>query len=176
MDHSFRRFLQKDLRVLNQREEQDLQRKLDLLDKQHRFTLRLLQQRREALVKEKRRVVMVKTCEPKATVNIAMREIRAQTSERSCRLLSAEEEQRSVSAPVRRRGNIHSSISLLQMKNIARIDKISEKERALQKQRDREEGERKRRVQMEETHSRVTEFIQRLRDRKHQEEEQEKPP
>ncbi|KAJ4939443.1 hypothetical protein JOQ06_028892 [Pogonophryne albipinna] len=79
MDQSSRSFLQKDLKVLNEREEKELQRKLELLDKQHRFTLRILQKRREALMKEKRRVVMVKICEPKATGNIAMREIRAQT-------------------------------------------------------------------------------------------------
>lgn len=75
MDLYRRPALQRKLRVLNQKEDRDLQCKLDLLDQQYRYTCRMLQQRRDSLIKQQRRVVMVKVCEPKATVNIAMKEI-----------------------------------------------------------------------------------------------------
>lgn len=77
MDQSVRRpdVLQRNLRVLNQKEDRNLQQKLKMLDKQYRYTHKMLQQRRDMLMKEQRRVVMVKNCEPKATVNVAMREI-----------------------------------------------------------------------------------------------------
>lgn len=76
MDHIYRRpELQRVLRVLNQKEDRDLQRKLIMLDKQHRYTQKMLQQRRDKLINEARRMVMVQVCEPKATVSIAMKEI-----------------------------------------------------------------------------------------------------
>lgn len=198
MDHSFRRrdVLQRNLRVLNQKEDRTLQQKLYMLDKQHRYTHKMLQQRRELLLREHRRVVMVKVCEPKATVNIAMKEIEehqiaavhcrgVQTSEgrRFCPSESPvdaegsepEEQSRSISAPpppttnptgpVRRRGTIQSSVSLMQMKNIATIDSISEKELAMRQQRAREELERLRQFQREALQNRVAAFIERLKDR-----------
>lgn len=199
MDHSFRRrdVLQRNLRVLNQKEDRTLQQKLHMLDKQHRYTHKMLQQRRELLLREHSRVVMVKVCEPKATVNIAMKEIEqhqiaavhcrgVQTSEgrRFCPSESPveaegsepEEQSRSISAPpppsstnpagpVRRRGTIQSSVSLMQMKNIATIDSISEKELAMRQQRAREEVERLRQFQREALQNRVAAFIERLKDR-----------
>lgn len=198
MDHSFRRrdVLERNLRVLNQKEDRTLQQKLYMLDKQHRYTHKMLQQRRELLLREHRRVVMVKVCEPKATVNIAMKEIEehqiaavhgrgVQTSEgrRFCPSESPvdaegsepEEQCRSISAPpppstnpagpVRRRGTIQSSVSLVQMKNIATIDSISEKELAMRQQRAREELERLRQFQKEALQNRVAAFIETLKDR-----------
>lgn len=197
MDQSLRRagVLQKDLRVLNQKEDRDLQHKLDMLDKQYRYTRKMLQQRRDSLIKEKRKVVMVKVCEPKATVNIAMEEIGEhnnaethfrglQTSD-SRRLYSSKsqshnnesalvEQSRSISAPppsvkpassVRHRGNIQSSLSLMQMKNIATIDSISEKELTRQQQKAQEEMERLRQFQRETLHKRVLAFIEMLKDK-----------
>lgn len=198
MDHSFRRrdVLQRNLRVLNQKEDRTLQQKLYMLDKQHRYTHKMLQQRRELLLREHRRVVMVKVCEPKATVNIAMKEIEehqiaavhcrdVQTCEgrRFCPSESPvdaegsepEEQSRSISVPpppstnparpVRRRGTIQSSVSLMQMKNIATIDSISEKELAMRQQRAREELEKLRQFQREALQNRVAAFIERLKDR-----------
>lgn len=197
MDESLRRagVLQRDLRVLNQKEDRDLQHKLNMLDKQYRYTCKMLQQRRDLLINEQRRVVMVKVCEPKATVNIAMKEIgehnNAETHFRDIktshgrRLYSSKsqyydkgselvEQSRSTSAPlpsvkptssVRHRGNIQSSLSLMQMKNIATIDSISEKELARQQQKAREEMERLRQFQSETLHSRVAAFVEQLKDK-----------
>lgn len=196
MDHSFRRrdVLQRKLRVLNQKEDRTLQQKLYMLDKQHRYTHKMLQQRQELLLREHRRVVMVKVCEPKATVNIAMKEIEehqiaavhcrgVRTSEgrRFCPSESPvdgsepEERSRSISAPplppndpagqVRRRGTIQSSVSLMQMKNIATIDSISEKELVMRQQKAQEELERLRQFQREALQNRVAAFIERLKDR-----------
>ncbi|XP_035850455.1 uncharacterized protein LOC118493727 [Sander lucioperca] len=189
MDQSFRRasVLQRDLKVLNQKEDRDLQHKLNMLDKQYRYTRKMLQQRRESLINKQRRVVMVKVVEPKATVNIAMKEIREhkfQTSDgrrsysstsqypnKGCELV---EPSRSTSAPppsvkptspVRRRGYIQSSVSLMQMKNIATIDSISEKELARQQQKAREEMERLRQFQRETLHKRVAAFIEILKEK-----------
>lgn len=198
MDQSFRRpdVLQRNLRVLNQKEDRNLQQKLNMLDKQYRYTHKMLQQRRDSLMKEQRRVVMVKVCEPQATVNVAMKEIGEhqnaethfrdiQTSE-GRRFYSSKsqyhnkgselvEQNRSISAPpppsvkptssVRHRGNIQSSVSLMQMKKIATIDSISEKELARQQQKAREEMERLRRFQKETLHKRVAAFIEKLKDK-----------
>ncbi|GAA6223259.1 uncharacterized protein LOC108886743 [Lates japonicus] len=186
---------QRELRALNQKEDRDLRHKLNMLDKQYRYTRKMLQQRRDSLMNEQRRVVMVKVCEPKATVNIAMKEIgehknteehfRGIHTSDGRRLHSSKPqhhskgsvpvEQRSISAPppssvkptspVRHRGNIQSNVSLLQMKNIATIDSISEKELVRQQQKAREELERVRQLQKETLHKRVTAFIESLKDK-----------
>lgn len=197
MDQSFRShdMLRRNLRVLNQKEDRTLQQKLYMLEKEHRYTHKKLQQRWEQLMREHRRVVMVKTCEPKAIVNIAMREIkRHQTAERHYRGIQTsegtrfcsikspsdtegselEEQSRSISAPppstkpgvpVRRRSTIQSSVSLMQMKNIATIDSISEKELAKRQLRTREELERLKQFQKEVLQKRVLTFIESLKDK-----------
>lgn len=197
MDQSFRRYdvLQRNLRVLNQKEERDLQQKLNMLDKQYRHTRKILRQRTDSLLKQQRQVTIVKVCEPKATVGIAMKEIgehndaemhlrgiqtlegrRSYSSKSQYPIQESEpvEQSRSISAPplsakpassVRHTGNIQSRLSLMQMKNIATIDSISEKELARQQQKAREELERLRQLQREALHKRVTAFIEKLRDK-----------
>lgn len=181
--------LKRNLKVLNQKEERELQRRLTMLDKQYRYTLKRLQQRRDSLMNEHRRVVMVKVCEPKATVNIAMKDIweykntemgfrSPQTSEGRRMFSSREkhqvEQNRSISAPpasvkaattARHRSDIRSSLSVRQMKNIAAIDSISEKELARRRQRAREETEKLRGFQMETLHQRVAAFIDQIKDK-----------
>ncbi|CAG5866734.1 unnamed protein product [Menidia menidia] len=173
------------LKVLNQKEDRDLQRKLKTLDKQHSYSRRTLQLRRERLVAEERRVMMVKLCQPKATLNIALKEIRehevaASHFRRSIHTSGGAlpsntplyptkgsgpaEHSRSVSAPPTRR-NFQSSVSFVQMKNIATIDSISEKEVARRRQKARDDMERRKQLQWETLHKRVAAFIQRLRDK-----------
>ncbi|CAK6974079.1 uncharacterized protein LOC108886743 [Scomber scombrus] len=196
MDRLYRRpVLQRELRVLNQKEDRDLQHKLDMLDKQHRYTCKMLQQRRDLLIKEVRRVAVVKVCEAKATIGIAMKEIgqrkNAETHFRGVhtsdgrRLFSSKnqsddhgcepvEPSRSISAPppsvktsssVRHRRKVRSNLSLMQMKNIAAIDSISEKELARQQQKAREEVEQQRQFQREALRERVAAFIENLKDK-----------
>lgn len=186
--------LQRNLRVLNQKEDRNLQQKLNTLEKQYRYTHKMLQQRRDWLMREHRRVMLVKICEPKATVNIAMKEIgeqqrvemrfrASQTSEgrrffpskRRTEGSKQVERGRSISAPlpppgtpaspVRRRGYIQSSLSLLQMKNIANIDSISEKELARQQREAQEELERIRELQRKMLQKKVTGLIEMLKDK-----------
>lgn len=196
MDHIYRRpELQRVLRVLNQKEDRDLQRKLIMLDKQHRYTQKMLQQRRDKLINEARRMVMVQVCEPKATVSIAMKEIaeyernadanfsraiytsagRLRPSKSSYEGSKLVEQGRSISAPppstkstssVRHKGKVQSNLSLMQMKQIATIDSISEKELARQQQKAQEEMERLRLLQREMLHKKVMEFIEKLKDKK----------
>ena len=186
--------LQRNLRVQNQKEDSSLQQKLNMLEKQYRYTHKMLQQRRDLLTREHRRVTLVKICEPKATVNIAMREIgeqqraamhlrSSQTSE-GRRFYSSKyhnegsnqvEGGRSISAPlpspvkpaspVRRRGYMQSSVSLMQMKNIANIDSISEKELARQQRETWEEMEKRKELQREMLQKKVTAFIEMLKDK-----------
>lgn len=195
MDEIYRSsVMQRELRVLNQKEDRDFKHKLNMLDKQYRYTRKILQQRRDSLIKEQRKVVMVKICESKATVNIAMKEIdehlTADTHFRGIhtsdgrlysnkyqdhskgseqleprRWTSAQHPSVKATSSVRRRGTIQSSLSLMQMKNIAAIDSISEKELAKQQQKAREEMERLRQLQRETLHNRVTAFIESLKDK-----------
>lgn len=197
MDQNLRKpdALQRNLRVLNQKEDRNLQQKLAMLEKQYKYSHKMLQQRTDSLMKEQRRVVMVKVCEPKATVNLAMKEIgehqKAETHFRDIqtsegrRFLSRKspnhnegskqvEPSRSISAPpqtvkpagtVRHRGGIQCSVSLMQMKKIATIDSISEKELTKQQQRAWEEMERLRQLQRETLHNRVAAFIEKLQDK-----------
>lgn len=186
--------LQRNLRVLNKKEDRNLQQKLNMLEKQYRYTHKMLQQRRDSLMREHRRVMLVKVCEPKATVNIAMKEIgeqqrvemhiRAIQTSEGRRFFSSKcqsegskqvERGRSISAPlppsdtpaspVRRRRYIQSSLSLLQMKNIANIDSISEKELARQQREAKEELERIRDLQRETLQKKMTAFIEMLKDK-----------
>lgn len=138
---------------------------------------------------------MVKKCEPKAIVNIAMREIKQhqiaeahyrafKTSEgtRFCsvKLMSdtedsvLQEQSRSKSARppltkpsilVRRRSTFQSSMSLMQMKNISTIDSISEKEQVKQQLRTKEELERLKQVQRDILQKRVLAFVESLKDK-----------
>ncbi|XP_028250441.1 uncharacterized protein LOC114426976 [Parambassis ranga] len=191
MDHIYRRPVQQGgLKVLNQKEDRDLQQKLNMLEKQYRYTRKMLQQRKDSLITEERRVVMVKVCEPKATVNIAMKEIEHKNEEIHFsrdvqtsvgrRLHSSErhdtgpvvvEQTRSTSAPppsvrpLRHRGGIQSNVSFMQMKNIATIDSISEKELAREQQRAREEVERLRQLHREDLHERMRAFIKKLKEK-----------
>lgn len=205
MDQSFRceNMFRRNLKVLNQKEDRTLQQKLYMLEKEHRYTHKKLRQRQEQLLREHRRVIMVKKCEPKAIVNIAMREIKrhqvaeihyrgVQTSE-GTRFWSIkspfdteasvlEEQSRSKSAPppstslVRRRSTIHSSVSLMQMKNIAAIDSISEKELAKRQLRTREELEKLKLFQMEVLQERVLAFVEHLKDKSNMCEDSYKTP
>lgn len=179
----------RDLRVLNQRAERDLKNKLIMLDRQYRITVKILLQRRDSLKHDQNRVVMVKVCEPKAIVNIAIKEIvehgiqirrddwrhcsgkvQPRLSEGSefrgqiCSV-SAPQSTDKPTGPLRYRGNIQRQVSLMQMKNIATIDSISEKELARQQQRVREEMESVKKLQREMLQNRVEAFIQSLRDK-----------
>nr|XP_020478507.1 uncharacterized protein LOC109973339 [Monopterus albus] len=196
MDKVYRRAVtHRELRVLNQKENRDLKHKLNMLEKQYRYARKMLQQRRDSLMKEHRKVVMVKVCEPKATVNIAMKEIdehktaekhfrgvhksdgrrqhssKSQYNDTGCKLV---EQSRSVSAllpsvtptsSIRRRGHIQSNLSLMQMKNIATIDSISEKEQVKQQQKAQEEIDRMTQLQRETLHKRITAFIESLQEK-----------
>lgn len=186
--------LQRKLRVLNQKEDRHLQQKLNMLEKQYRYTHKMLQQRRDSLMREHRRVMLVQICEPKAKVSIAMREIRdqqraemhlrANQTREGRRFYSSKydnegsyqvEQGRSISAPlppvvkptspVKDRGYIQSSLSLMRMKNIANIDSISEKELARQQRETREEMERMKELQREMLQKKVTAFIEMLKDK-----------
>lgn len=185
--------LQRKLRVLNQKEDRYLQQKLNMLEKQYRYTHKMLQQRRDLLMREHRRVMLVQICEPKAKVSIAMREIREQQkaeihlranqTREGRRFYSSKydegsyqvEQGRSISAPllsavkptspVKHRGYIQSSLSLMRMKNIANIDSISEKELARQQRETREEMERMKELQREMLQKKVTAFIEMLKDK-----------
>ncbi|KAK2826580.1 hypothetical protein Q5P01_020794 [Channa striata] len=184
---------QRDPRVLNKKEDRDFQHRLIMLDKQYRYAQKMLKLRQDSLMKQQRKVVMVKVCEPKATVTIAMKEIDEHknaetlfgglhtsngTQQRSSKSphhnMESELEEKSrpisapppaVTSPVRHRGPVQRQVSLMQMKNIATIDSISEKELARQQQQALEEMERMRQRQKETLHKRVTAFIESLKDK-----------
>lgn len=142
---------------------------------------------------------MVKICEPKATVNIAMREIGEHKNETTDfrgihtsggRGLSSRKSQHNdkgrtasappapvkpTAAPVRQRGNIRGIVSFMQMKNIATIDSISEKELARQRQKAREEAERTKQLRTDMLHKRVSDFLQSLKDKENVETLEESP-
>ncbi|XP_039992493.1 uncharacterized protein LOC120795072 [Xiphias gladius] len=195
MDQIYRRPVpHRELRVLNQKEDRDLRHKLNMLDRQYRYARKMLQQRRDWLINEQRRLGMVKVCEPKATVDIAMKEIgehkgsetrvrgihtsdggrlysrksqyhnRGSEPVEQSRLTSAPPSSVKPTSPTRHRGNVQSNVSLMQMKNIATIDSISDRELARTQQRAREEMERVRQLQREAIHKRVTAFIESLKD------------
>lgn len=181
------------LLVLDQKEETDFRHKLNVLDKQYRYTQKMLKQRQDDLLKEHRKVVMVKVCEPKATVHMALNEIhkhmtvthvrgihksdgRMYSSELQCHRKKSAlvEKTQSILAPpssnksicyARQRSNIQFNLSLMQMKTIVTIDSISEKELVRQKQKEREEMEKLRQLHRETLQKRVTTFIKSLKDK-----------
>lgn len=68
-------FLQIDVKLRNHREDIQLQWKLHNISAKHRINLRLLEQEREFVLKEHKRLLHLKVCEPRATVNNTMRDI-----------------------------------------------------------------------------------------------------
>ncbi|KAK7904227.1 hypothetical protein WMY93_016834 [Mugilogobius chulae] len=167
--------LERELQVLNQKAEQERRQKLQLIDKQFKFSYKTLQQRKDFWRKEQRKLVTVRICEPKAIVDIAMNEINELSGVRSVQTAYGtrqkvkfaldERQSRSISAPVTQRSKVQCTVSLLQMKNVALIDSISEKEKALRRQKAREEMERMRKAQMEALQRRVQEFMERMKEK-----------
>nr|XP_021328727.1 uncharacterized protein LOC101886756 [Danio rerio] len=68
-------FLHKDVRQLNHKEDVHLQRKLHNISAKYRLNLRLLEQERELVLKEHKRLLNLRVCEPRATINNTMRAI-----------------------------------------------------------------------------------------------------
>ncbi|XP_064809301.1 filaggrin [Oncorhynchus masou masou] len=83
-----------DVRFLNHQEDIILQHKLTLLDMRHRYTLRVLCQDRISLMTEHRKLLLLKVCEPCATINKTMKEISETKKARMDRAVSASDNRR----------------------------------------------------------------------------------
>ncbi|XP_055721404.1 transcription initiation factor TFIID subunit 1 [Salvelinus fontinalis] len=83
-----------DVRFLNHQEDIILQHKLTLLDMRHRYTLRVLCQDRNSLMMEHRKLLLLKVCEPCATINKTMKEISKTKKARMDRAVSASDNRR----------------------------------------------------------------------------------
>ncbi|XP_031643642.1 transcription initiation factor TFIID subunit 1-like [Oncorhynchus kisutch] len=83
-----------DVRFLNHQEDIILQHKLTLLDMRHRYTLRVLCQDRISLMMEHRKLLLLKVCEPCATINKTMKEISETKKARMDRAVSASDNRR----------------------------------------------------------------------------------
>ncbi|XP_052352480.1 transcription initiation factor TFIID subunit 1 isoform X2 [Oncorhynchus keta] len=83
-----------DVRFLNHQEDIILQHKLTLMDMRHRYTLRVLCQDRISLMMEHRKLLLLKVCEPCATINKTMKEISETKKARMDRAVSASDNRR----------------------------------------------------------------------------------
>lgn len=68
-------FIHMDVRLLNHKEDVHLKWKLHNISTKHRLNLRLLEQERQLVLKEHKRLLQLKVCEPYATINNTMRAI-----------------------------------------------------------------------------------------------------
>lgn len=186
--------MQKDVRLMNLKEDIALQQKLNLLNIQYRYTLKMLQQRRNSIILENRKLLLLRFCEPKATVNKNMieiaktkkagmdfRDIHTSGGRRSYSSKSLYYDRGSDPLGLRRSASARpmsakptdsarysvtdeGRLSIMKMKNIATIDCISKKELTSRQQNARGEMERLKAFRWEALHQRVKSFIEKLND------------
>lgn len=183
-----------DVRQLNHKEDVHLQWKLHNISAKYRLNLRLLEQERELVLKEQKRLLHLRVCEPHATINKTMRaisevrmtndahETRFSKSAPVFRPLSSvktceedDEEQRlakSASFSVKRgdssssrivteklKASENGQLSILQLKDLALIDSISQKELMYQEEYYRRYKERLKQLQREKLQQKIRSFL-----------------
>lgn len=186
-------FLHMDVRLLNHREDVELQWKLHNIRAKYRLNLRLLEQERELVLKEHKRLLNLRVCEPRATVNNTMRAISEVKMEKS----DARESRTSKSAPTFRavtsakhfdedkeprfaksatfsckqedlsvhilteklKASENGHLSILQLKDLALIDSISQKELMYQEEYYRWYKERLKQLQREKLRQKIKSFL-----------------
>lgn len=183
-----------DVRQLNHKEDVHLQWKLHNISAKYRLNLRLLEQERELVLKEQKRLLHLRVCEPHATINKTMRaisevrmtndapETRFSKSAPAFRPLSSvktceedDEEHRfakSASFSVKRgdssssrivteklKASENGQLSILQLKDLALIDSISQKELMYQEEYYRRYKERLKQLQREKLQQKIRSFL-----------------
>ncbi|KAJ7990789.1 hypothetical protein DPEC_G00290560 [Dallia pectoralis] len=83
-----------DVRFLNHQEDVSLQHKLKLLDMRHRYILKALCQEKDSLIRNHKKLLHLKVCEPRATINITMKELHETKMSRMACAASAPENRR----------------------------------------------------------------------------------
>lgn len=180
-------FLHMDVRQLNHKEDVHLQRKLHNISAKYRLNLRLLEQERELVLKQHKRLLNLRVCEPHATINNTMRaisEVRVANGTKQTRLsksapafsaLSSAMEDRfakSASLSVKQDDSFPSmmsrekfkasesgQLSILHLKDLALIDSVSEKELMYQEEYYRWYKERLKQLQREKLRQKITSFL-----------------
>ncbi len=176
-----------DVRLLNHKEDVHLQWKLLNIRAKHRLNLRLLEQERELVLKEHKRLLNLRVCEPHATITNTMRaisdvrmtnETRFSKSAPAFRPLSSVKtykEQRfakSASFSVKQddsspsmkvtekfKASESGQLSILQLKDLALIDSISQKELMYQEEYYRCYKERLKELQREKLQQKIRSFL-----------------
>lgn len=182
-----------DVRLKNHKEETHLQWKVDQIHRKYRLSLKLLHQDKEFLLKEHKKLLHLRVCEPYATVNNTLQEISETNTNQSdqenmCHLRSAPAGRRMFSAnPTLNKtsNNIINNrftqsalpkssatyrfmlskpgeLSIMQLKGIALIDSISEKELAHKEELKRKEKERLKQLYRETFQKKMQIFLQTL--------------
>lgn len=180
-----------DVRQMNSTEETYLQHRLSHICIRERLVLKLLQQDINSLMQEHRKLLHVRVCEPIATVDNTMREIMITRNRRKAwhrqytqsappgRVLNSGKEvaqgnsdplvrsQSSRSAPTLFHAQETESkddgiLSLVQLKNMACIDNICERELANQREWQKQERERLKQIQRERLRQRMHTFMKTL--------------
>lgn len=186
-------FIYMDVRLLNHKEDVYLQRKLHNISTKHRLNLRLLEQERQIVLKEHKRLLQLKFCEPYATINNTMRTIsevrmandphktRFSKSAPAFRALSSiqtfedDNQQRfaksasffvkqddsspSMIFTERFKASENGQLSILQLKNLALIDSISQRELMYQEECYRGYKERLKQLQREKLRQKIRSFL-----------------
>lgn len=182
-----------DVRLLNHKEDVHLQWKLHNISAKYRLNLRLLEQERELVLKEHKRLLNLRVCEPRATINNTMRaisevritndanETRFSKSAPAFRPLSSvktyedDKEQRfakSASFSVKQddssppmivtekfKSSENGQLSILQLKDLALIDSISQKELMYREEYYRWYKERLKQLQREKLQQKIRSFL-----------------
>ncbi|ROL42820.1 hypothetical protein DPX16_8566 [Anabarilius grahami] len=184
-------FIHMDVRLLNHKEDVHLKWKLQNISTKHRLNLRLLEQERQLVLKEHKRLLQLKVCEPYATINNTMRaisevrmandahETRFSKSAPAFRALSSakafedDNQQRFAksakddsSPPMisteKRKASENGQLSILQLKDLALIDSISQKELMYQEEYYRWYKERLKQLQREKLRQKIKSFLSTL--------------
>lgn len=176
---------------MNHKEDVHLQWKLHNISAKYRLNLRLLEQERELVLKEHKRLLNLRVCEPHATINNTMRaisetitndvnETRFSKSAPAFRPLSSvktyeDTEQRfaksasfsvkqddsslSMTVTEKFKASENGQLSILQLKDLALIDSISQKELMYQEEYYRWYKERLKQLQREKLQQKIRSFL-----------------
>lgn len=180
----YKHFLYVNVWLKNHKEDIDLQWKLEQIHRKYKLGLKLLNQDREFLLLEHKKLLHLKICEPRATLTNTMKDIldaqrtnidfqyvwhpssapvcrRILTGERRSNKNDQLQDTRLVkSAPPRSYES--NQLSIMYLKDLALIDSISQKELAIQEEQKRRKKESLKRLYKEKLQEKIQGFFRTL--------------
>lgn len=173
-------------KLKNHKEDIDLQWKLEQIHRKHKLNLKLLHQNTEFLLKEHKKLLHLRVCEPYATLTNTMRAISETRTTKSnqhvwyprsapagrrmisSEVLSNRSEQLQGTRLLKSASSVlpqtseSKQLSIMNLKDLALIDSISQKELAMQEEQRRQKKEQLKQLYREKMNQKIQNFFRTL--------------